>query len=194
VVEQAYDAFAQSPDNHLNFIIRTDGPASPALLQMLRPQVFAVDRDQPVSGIKALNNIVAGTVERQRFATTLLSVFSVVALVIAAVGIFGVMAYAVSQRTSEIGIRMALGASRGNVLRMILGQGMFVVLLGIGAGLVACVALTRVMQSMLYNLNARDPLTFALIAIGFTLIALLACLLPALRATKVDPLVALRSD
>ena len=194
VVEQAYDAFPQAPDNHLNFIIRTDGPASPAFLQMLRPQVFAVDRDQPVSGIKAQNNIVAGTVERPRFATTLLGVFSAVALVIAAVGIFGVMAYTVSQRTGEIGIRMALGASRSNVLRMVLGQGMVVVLLGIGAGLVACVALTRVMQSMLYNLNARDPLTFTLIAIGFTLIALLACLLPALRATKVDPLVALRAD
>ena len=194
VVEQAYDPFAQSPDNRLNFIIRTDGPASPAFLQMLRPQVFAVDRDQPVSRIKALNNIVAGTVERQRFATTLLGVFSAVALVIAAVGIFGVMAYTVSQRTGEIGIRMALGASRSNVLRMILGQGMVVVLLGIGAGLIACVALTRVMQSMLYNLNARDPLTFVLIAIGFTFVALLACLLPALRATKVDPLVALRAD
>ncbi len=147
-----------------------------------------------MSAIKALNQFVAGTIERQRFATTLLGVFSIVALVIAAVGIFGVMAYTVSQRTGEIGIRMALCASRGNVLRMVLVQGMVVVLLGIGVGLMACVALTRVMQSMLYNLNARDPVTFTLTALGFTVVALLACLLPALRATKVDPLVALRAD
>ena len=194
VGEQAYDSLAQSPDNHLNFIIRTEGPASPALLQMIRPQIFAVDRDQPVSRIKPLGDIVASTMGRQRFATTLLGVFSVVALVIAAVGIFGVMAYNVSQRTGEIGIRLALGATHGDVLRLVIGQGMTVVLIGIGVGLLVGLAFTQVMQSMLFKVNARDPLTFGLIAAGFAAVALLACLLPALRTLQADPLTALRSE
>ena len=194
VGEQAYDSLAQSPDNHLNFIIRTEGPASPALLQMIRPQIFAVDRDQPVSRIKPLGDIVASTMGRQRFATTLLGVFSVVALVIAAVGIFGVMAYTVSQRTGEIGIRLALGATHGDVLRLVIGQGMTVVSIGIGVGLLAGLAFTQVMQSMLFKVNARDPLTFGLIAAGFAAVALLACLLPALRTLQADPLTALRSE
>ncbi len=161
---------------------------------MIRPQIFAVDRDQPVSRIKPLGEIVASTVGRQRFATTLLGVFSVVALVIAAVGIFGVMAYNVSQRTSEIGIRLALGATHGDVLRLVIGQGMTVVLIGIGAGLLAGLAFTQVMQSMLFQVNARDPLTFGLIAAGFAAVALLACLLPALRTLQADPLTALRNE
>lgn len=194
VVEQIYDPFAQAPSNQLNFVIRTDGPASPAMLRLLRPLVRSVDDSQPVSAIKPLVEIVAATTERQRFATTLLGVFAAIAFVIAAVGIFGAMAYSVSRRTAEIGIRMALGASRRNVLQMVLRQGMVIVLVGIGGGLAACLALTRVMQSMLFNLDARDPATFALVAFGFAVVALVACFLPALRATKINPLTALRAE
>ncbi len=194
VAEQSYEPYAQSPYETLTFVLRTDGTPLPVLLPLLRAQVLAVDKEQPLARVRSLETIIAGSVERQRFAATLLGVFSGVALVIAAVGIFGIMAYTVNQRTSEIGIRMALGASPGNVLRMVLGQGMTVVLIGICAGLACCFALTRLIQSLLFNTSAYDPLVFAVISAVFTFVALLACLLPAHRATKVDPLVALRSE
>jgi putative ABC transport system permease protein len=190
---QSYEPFAQSPFTGLSIVLRTTGDAR-ALYPSLRAQVFAVDRDQPVASIRPLEVILADTVSNRRFAMLLLAVFSLVALLIAAVGIYGVMAYSVSQRTSEIGIRMALGASRGDVLQLVLRQGLGVIALGLGAGLVSALFAARLLESLLYHTSAHDPLTLAAIACTLGAVAFFACLIPARRATKVDPLVALRNE
>jgi len=190
---QSYEPFAQVPFDDMHAVIRTTGDAG-AMHQSIRGQVFGVDKDQPVSSIRPLEVIVADTMARQRFAMLLLVAFSLVALLIAAVGIYGVMAYSVSQRTSEIGIRMALGASRGDVLKLVLRQGLGVIAIGLGVGLVAALFAARVVASILYQTSPRDPLTLVAIALGLGAVAFVACLLPARRATKVDPLTALRSE
>lgn len=190
---QAYEPFAQVPFSSLNVVIRTSG-APAALLGAIRPTVYAVDKDQPIGAIRPLEEIVADSIARQRFAMTLLTVFSLVALVIAAVGIYGVMAYSVVQRTGEFGIRMALGAQQGDVLRLVLAQGGKLVGLGLIIGLAATLAASRAMGSMLFNTSAQDPLTLGTITLLLGAVALIACLLPASRATKVNPIEALRSE
>ncbi|MCI0347913.1 MAG: FtsX-like permease family protein, partial [Acidobacteriales bacterium] len=152
----------------------------------------AVDKDQPVVNIMTMEQRLADSVSRPRFNMFLLGVFAGVALVLAAVGIYGVISYGVTQRTHEIGIRMALGAQAGNVLRLVVGQGMRLVLAGVLVGLLMSLALTRLMKGLLFGIGATDPLTFVLIAALLVTVALLACYLPARRATKVDPVVALR--
>jgi putative ABC transport system permease protein len=190
---QSYEPFAQKPFSSLNVIIRTSGPST-ALLGAIRPAVYAVDKDQPIDAVCPLEEIVAGGIARQRFAMTLLTVFSLVALVIAAVGIYGVMAYSVVQRTGEFGIRMALGAQRRDVLRLVLTQGGKLVGLGLIIGLAATLAASRAMGSMLFNTSAQDPLTLGTITLLLGVVALVACLLPANRATKVNPIEALRTE
>jgi putative ABC transport system permease protein len=190
---QSYEPFAQVPFNSLNLVIRTSGPPA-ALLSAIRPAVYAVDKDQPVGAIRPLEEIMADSIARQRFAMTLLTVFSAVALVIAAVGIYGVMAYSVVQRTGEFGIRMALGAQQRDVLRLVLAQGGKLVGLGLLIGLAATLAASRAMGSMLFNTSAQDPLTLGLITLLLGVVALIACLLPANRATKVNPIEALRTE
>ncbi|MBA3652390.1 MAG: FtsX-like permease family protein, partial [Chthoniobacterales bacterium] len=165
-----------------------------SLASAVRNAVWAVDKDQPVSNIDTMEHIVAGAVARQRFSTMLLAIFATVALVLAAVGIYGVMSYSVAQRTREIGIRMALGAQRSEVLRMTVMQGLKLVGLGLVIGLVAAFLLTRVMASLLFGISATDPLTFLGISIVLLAVASLASFIPALRATKVDPMVALRAQ
>jgi putative ABC transport system permease protein len=190
---QSYEPFAQVPFTSFNVVIRTKGSAA-GLLGSLRPAVYAVDKDQPVGIIRPLEEIMADSIARQRFAMMLLTVFSGVALVIAAVGIYGVMAYNVVQRTGEFGIRMALGAQQRDVLRLVLTQGGKLIGLGLLIGLIATVAASRAMGSMLFNTSAYDPLTLATITVVLAAVALVACFFPANRATKVNPIEALRAE
>jgi putative ABC transport system permease protein len=165
-----------------------------SLAKELRNAVWAVDKDQPVSNIDTMEHIVAGAVARQRFSTMLLGIFATLALMLAAVGIYGVMSYSVAQRTHEIGIRMALGARRRDVLKMTVKQGLKLVVMGVAIGLVAAFVLTRVMTSLLFGVSATDPITFVSIPLVLMGVAMLASYIPALRATKVDPMVALRAQ
>jgi putative ABC transport system permease protein len=144
--------------------------------------------------MRPIEEIVARSIARQRMAMILLSVFSALALVLAAIGAYGVIAYLAAQRTREIGVRMALGATRADVLRLVLGQGMKIALAGIGAGIVAALWMTRLLAKMIYGVGATDPLTFACVAFLLTAVALLACYVPARRAMGIDPMAALRSE
>jgi putative ABC transport system permease protein len=176
-----------------SLVVRTFGDPL-AVAAAVRAAVQAVDKDQPVANVQTMEQVLTSTVAEPRFRTMLLGLFAALALCLAASGIYGVMAFTVAQRTREIGIRMALGAGRREVLRLVLGQGMQMTLGGIAAGVIAAFALTRFMQTLLFGVSATDPLTFAVIAGLLAAVALLACWLPAQRATKVDPLVALRSE
>jgi putative ABC transport system permease protein len=160
----------------------------------IRDQIRAIEPNDPVNQVVTMDGRLSNSVAQRRFQTLLLGVFAAVALVIATVGIYGVTSYAVSQRTQEIGIRMALGAQTGDVLRMVVGQGMRLALIGVALGVAASLALTRVMKNLLFNVSATDPATFALIALLLVGVAFIASYVPARRATKVDPLIALRSE
>lgn len=165
-----------------------------SLASSVRNAIWAVDKDQTVANIDSMEHIVAGAVARQRFSMLLLAIFAGVALVLAAVGIYGVMSYSVAQQTREIGIRMALGAQRSDVLKMTVKQGLKLVGLGLVIGLVAAFILTRVMATLLFGISATDPLTFFSISLVLLAVAILASYIPALRATRVDPMIALRAQ
>jgi putative ABC transport system permease protein len=165
-----------------------------SLATPVRNAIWAVDKDQTVANIDSMEHIVAGAVARQRFSMLLLAIFAGVALVLAAVGIYGVMSYSIAQQTREIGIRMALGAQRSDVLKMTVKQGLRLVAFGLVIGLVAAFVLTRVMASLLFGISATDPLTFISISLVLLAVAILASYIPALRATRVDPIIALRAQ
>ncbi|HXG65879.1 MAG TPA: FtsX-like permease family protein, partial [Blastocatellia bacterium] len=192
---QFYLSHAQSPFAFpiMSFVVRASGDPA-RLISAVRSEILAVDKDQPVFDIKTMNERLADSVATQRFQLILLGVFAGLALMLAAVGIYGVIAYSVAERTHEIGIRMALGAQPGNVLRMVLGQGLALALVGVGLGLGAAFALTRFMESLLFAVGAKDPLTFVAIPLLLAAVALLASYVPARRATKVDPMTALRHE
>jgi putative ABC transport system permease protein len=177
----------------MTFVIRTRGDAA-AIASAARNVIRALDPAQPVSDVRAMESLIGTSMARARFNTLLLTVFAVVALSLAGVGIYGVMAYSVAQRTREIGVRMALGARANDVLRLVVRRGMTLSLAGVAIGVAASFALTRLMETMLFNVSVTDPLTFAGIPLLLALVALLACLIPARRAAKVDPMVALRCD
>jgi predicted permease len=163
-----------------------------SLATSVRNAIWAVDKDQTVANIDSMEHIVAGAVARQRFSMLLLAIFAGVALILAAVGIYGVMSYSVAQQTHEIGIRMALGAQRSDVLKMTVKQGLKLVGLGLVIGLGAAFILTRVMASLLFGISATDPLTFVTISLVLLVVAMLASYIPSVRAMRVDPMVALR--
>lgn len=190
---QFYLPWAVLPGGGLNVMVRTTGDPT-AALSLLKNQVYTVDRDQPVAYARPLQGLMDDKLARQHFMLVLLGIYGLIALIIATVGIYAVMAYSVSQRTMEFGIRMALGASRQDMLGQVLRQGLLMVGLGLLVGLGAALALGQVVQSMLYNLSPRDPVTLAAICGLLLLVSLFACWLPARRAAKVDPVIALRAE
>ncbi|HEX8186644.1 MAG TPA: FtsX-like permease family protein, partial [Blastocatellia bacterium] len=149
---------------------------------------------QPVTDMKTLEQFIDESVAKKRFSMVLLTSFAVAALILAAVGIYGVMSYLVSQRKSEMGIRLALGAQSWDIMRLILGEGLKLISIGVTVGLGAAVALTRLLSSLLFGVSATDPMTFAFISLSLVAVALLASFVPARRATKVDPMIALRNE
>ena len=190
---QIYLPHTQFPTSFNNIVVKTEDDPS-GVLAAVRREILAIDKDQAVYNVVTLEQLHADSISLRRFFTLLLSVFAVITLTLAVVGIYGVMSYAVTQRTQEIGIRMALGARGEDVLKMVMKGGIALALTGVGIGLVTAFALTRLMQSVLFGVTPTDALTFVTGALGLIAVAALACYIPARRATKVDPLVALRYE
>jgi len=183
----------QSPEREMNLVIRAAvDPAS--LAAAVRGAVSAVDQDQPVANVKLMSQLLADSVAKPRFNYLLLTIFAAVALILSATGVYGVMSYAVTARTREVGIRLALGAQAADVMKLVISHGMRPVVAGIALGLAGAYALTRVMATLLFGVSATDPAIFAGVAALLATVALLACYLPARRATKVDPVIALRHE
>ena len=191
---QMYFSYRQVKDLVANALVVRTSVDPLSLATSVRNTIWAVDKDQPVANIDSMEHIVAGAVARQRFSMLLLAIFAGLALVLAAVGIYGVMSYSVAQQTREIGIRIALGAQRGDVLRMTVKEGLKLVGVGLLIGLISAFVLTRVMESLLFGISATDPVTFGIICVVLLIVATLASYIPALRAATVDPMVALRAQ
>jgi predicted permease len=190
---QIYDCYLQRPWLSSAFVVRTDGDPK-GLAAAAQKAVREVDSNRVAANVKTMEQLLSESVAQPRFYTQLLSAFAALALLLASVGVYGVMSYSVSQRTHEIGVRVALGARGRDVVGLIVGQGMLLALVGVAAGLAAAFALTRVMSGLLYGVSATDPATFAGVSLLLASAALLACYVPARRATKVDPMVALRYE
>jgi len=190
---QGYFAFLEYPQPVMSFVVKTSLEPE-RMIAAVREQVQAVDASQPIYYVTTMTQLRAAAIAPWRFFLLLLGLFAAIALALAAVGIYGVMSYAVTQRTHELGVRMALGAQGRDVLRLVIGQGMKMALIGVALGVGAALALTRSMKTLLFDVSPADPVTFVSIALSLTIVALLACYIPARRATKVDPLVALRSE
>lgn len=190
---QGYFPFAQIPSGGMTVLLKAAGDPN-QLIAAVREQVKGIDPDQPIYSIRTMDEIRAESVAPERLNLTLLSIFAGIALVLAIVGIYGVMSYAVTQRTHEIGIRMAIGAQPRDVFKMVITQGMMLALLGVVFGLIGAFALTRLMTTMLFGVEPTDPATFAGIAILLTAVALVACYIPGRRATRVDPVESLRYE
>jgi predicted permease len=190
---EVYVPFRQSATDDMNLIVKSGNDAA-ALTSAIRHVVHSLDKDLPISGITTMKQLISNSVSTRRVTLILLGLFSALALVLAAIGIYGVISYSVAQRTHEIGIRMALGAQRRDVLRMILAQGANIAGIGMVIGILMSFGLARLMANLLFSVSAADPLTFAAVAIALALIAMIACYIPARRALRVDPMVALRHE
>jgi putative ABC transport system permease protein len=190
---EVYYPHAQFPERRMYALVRTSGDPL-ALGRSAQAQVWAIDPNQPTASVRSVEGILAEGQANRRFTTLLLGLFSVVALALAAIGIYGVIAYSTAQRTQEIGIRMALGASRTNVLTGVLKEAVVIGAAGLAIGIAAALALTRFLSGLLFGVGARDPVTFVALPLGLLVIAILAALIPAARAVRVNPLVALRGE
>jgi putative ABC transport system permease protein len=188
---QVYIPFPQLPWGNMDLLVRTTVP-SQSIVSAVRAQISAVDSDQPVTSIQTVDELIDSSRAQPRFTMLLLGTFSVTALALAAIGIYSVLAYSVTERWRELGIRLALGAERADILRLIVRQGLTLATIGIVIGLIAALLLTRLMSSVLYKVGALDPMAFALTPLVLLFVALLASYLPARRATKVDPATVLR--
>jgi len=191
---EVYQPLGQATWTSMFMVVRskTDGPD--ALISAAQNAVWSVNRDVPLPNVRTMEEVIGRSVQRRTFAMLLLAIFAGLAMLLAAIGLYGVMSYSVSQRTREIGVRLALGAQRADVLRLVVGQGMTLVAAGVGLGIVAALALTRLMSGLLFGVSARDPLVFSLFAVLLITVALIASYVPARRAAKVDPMVALRYE
>ena len=190
---ELYFPHAQAPDRRMFVLLRTSGDPM-ALARAAQAEVWALDRDQAISSVRTLDAIVATAQANRRFTTILLGLFAFVALVLASIGVYGVIAYSTAQRTQEIGIRVALGAGRGHVLRMVVGEGLKIGATGLVLGVLASLALTRFMSGLLFGVSERDPLTFVTLPVAILVIATTAAWIPARRALRVDPMAALRAE
>jgi len=188
-----YYPAAQSPGHHVSLLVRAKQDPE-KLVSALRERVWSVDKDQPITGIQTMEAMVAQSVAQPRFRTVLLGTFAALGTVLALIGIYGVVSYAVSMRTREIGVRVAMGAQRNDVLGLVVSHGLVIAGVGVAIGIAAALALTRFLASLLYGVTARDPWTFAIASVVLTAAAMAACIVPAARATRVDPLVALRHE
>jgi putative ABC transport system permease protein len=190
---ELYYPLTQAPDRRMFALLRTAGDPL-ALVRPAQAQVWAIDASQPTASVRPVEAILADAQANRRFTTLLLGLFSIVALALAAIGIYGVIAYSTAQRVQEIGIRMALGASRAHVLTSVLKEAVVIGAAGLAVGIAAALALTRFLSGLLFGVSARDPMTFVTLPLGLLLVAVLAALIPATRAVRVNPLIALRGD
>jgi len=191
---RVYIPYQQENWGTMALIVKAQAGDPTKLIPAIRSELAAIDKDQPIHSFTLLEESVNELSADQRFSTLLMAAFAVIAAVLAAVGIYGVMSYSVTRRTQEIGIRMALGAQTGNVMRLVVKQWMILTAVGVTIGLLASIGLTRLLESFLFGVSAMDRATYALTTVLLLGVALLACYIPARRATKVDPMVALRSE
>jgi predicted permease len=190
---ELYMPYRQWPSNEMSLVVRTK--AEPlSLIPVIEKKVWSVDPDQPLTEIRTMDQWIAAEAAARWFVSQLIGAFALIALVLATVGIYGVLSYWMRQRTHEIGIRMALGAQKQDVLRMVVGQGLKMALIGVVIGIFGALALTRFLRTLLFEIQPTDPATFAVVAVFLTLVAVLACYIPARRAMRVDPMVALRYE
>jgi predicted permease len=190
-----YFSASQFPNVEQNLIVRAKAGLNPhSLVSPIKDQITALDRDQSVSDVATMEESIDDSLASQRLTMTLLSVFAGLALLLASIGLYGVMALIVTQRTRELGIRFALGASRGDVLRLVLGQGAVLVGIGLAAGLFGAFVASRALRSVLYNVAPLDPTALISALLTLSMVALIACFVPARRASRVDPIEALRAD
>lgn len=178
----------------VGFVIVRTNAGTDAMVPSLRAAVLALDKDMAIFNIKTLEKLVSDSIAQPRFNMVLLAIFAGLALILASVGIYGVMSYSVMQRTQELGVRMALGAQRRDIFSLVLKQGIILALIGVGIGLVGAIGLSKALSSVLYGISATDPVTFISVAVIMVAVALMACFFPARKATKVDPLTAMRYE
>ena len=188
---EIYLPYLQNPSSLMNLLVRSKSDPL-RLVPAVRRQVLAVDGDQPVYNIKTMEDVLSQSIATPHVITSLLTIFAAIALLLAAMGVYGVMSYSVAMRTHEVGVRMALGAQQQHVLRMILGHGLRLVLLGVGLGVMVAFAVTHVISNLLFGVSATDPQVFIGVPLLLIAVALLATYFPARRALKVDPIIALR--
>jgi predicted permease len=189
-----YLPYAQAPTSLPLVLLLRSASDTATVATSVRQQIATLDAQLPVYDVKTMYQVLHAAVARPRFVTSLLTLFALVAVLLATVGIYGVMSYTVAQSTREIGIRVALGAQKSDVLKLVVGQGLVLTMLGVLIGLAGAFALTRVMANLLYGVTATDPLTFVVVPLLLVAVALFACYVPARRATEIDPMVALRYE